>query len=308
MTTGERGATPPDAENYLDLSGVAEESSGPHFDVVLRGYDRRQVDDHVAGLRRMVSQLRAQLAVRERRRAPAAGPEAGSQAGSETVPEGGLPTQPGPDARTAGTSGAQPDMVGAFNDRLRGILQAAEQEAQSVRSRAAESLLAEHADSRAALADLRSQRDAVFDELMRTKARLDDLVSHAGRPSGHPYGGGGRPWGGQGPGSRGPYAGPGGPRNGGGPGGNGGVPGGGPPTWGAEPRGQQPTAGGAGGAGAGTAGAADPDEDADADATGVDAETAGDHGSTIVALEPVHPDAVLSRRAGSDRSGDSPSG
>ena len=68
MTTGEQGRTPPDAEHYLDLSGIEEDSPGPHFDVVLRGYDRRQVDEHVAGLRRMNAQLRAQLAVRERRR------------------------------------------------------------------------------------------------------------------------------------------------------------------------------------------------------------------------------------------------
>ena len=35
MTTGEQGRTPPDAEHYLDLSGIEEDSPGPHFDVVL---------------------------------------------------------------------------------------------------------------------------------------------------------------------------------------------------------------------------------------------------------------------------------
>ena len=46
-----------------------------------------------------------------------------------------------------------------------------------MRSKAAESLLAEHAESRAALADLRSQRDAVVDELVRLRGWLDEVVS-----------------------------------------------------------------------------------------------------------------------------------
>jgi hypothetical protein len=188
MTTGEQGRTPPDAEHYLDLSGIEEDSPGPHFDVVLRGYDRRQVDEHVAGLRRMNAQLRAQLAVRERRRS--AGPEAPASSGlegrvSDTIPE--ARRAPGGDQHESGdgTPGG-PDMVGAFNDRLRGILQAAEQEAQLVRSKAAESLLAEHAESRAALAELRAQRDAVVDELVRLRGRLDDIVSGPTRPSAAP--------------------------------------------------------------------------------------------------------------------------
>ena len=203
MTTGEQGRTAPDAEHYLDLSDVPEEAAGPRFDVVLRGYDRRQVDEHVAGLRRMVSQLRAQLAVRERRRGPADGGVDGSLA--DTLSEG-RPAAPAPppapattpltersDAPAGNGQGGGPDMVGAFNDRLRGILQAAEQEAQMVRSRAAESLLAEHAESRAALAELRAQRDAVFDELMRARNRLDDIVAHSGRPSAPPRGAWGAP-------------------------------------------------------------------------------------------------------------------
>ncbi|GLZ46058.1 hypothetical protein Acsp06_22430 [Actinomycetospora sp. NBRC 106375] len=181
MTTGEQGRTPPDAEHYLDLSGIEEDSPGPHFDVVLRGYDRRQVDEHVAGLRRMNAQLRAQLAVRERRRS-APGPDAAALEGrlSDTIPE--ARRTPLAEEEVAGN----PDMVGAFNDRLRGILQAAEQEAQLVRSKAAESLLAEHAESRAALAELRAQRDAVVDELVRLRGRLDDIVSGPVRPSAGP--------------------------------------------------------------------------------------------------------------------------
>ncbi|MCD2186219.1 hypothetical protein [Actinomycetospora soli] len=179
MTTGERGRTPPDAEHYLDLPDAPEEADGPHFDVVLRGYDRAQVDEHVAGLRRMVAQLRAQLAVRERRRVPEPPPTPRRELAA-TLQEGS------PSAPAAAAPSQDPDQVGAFNERLRGILQAAEQEAALVRSKAAESLLAEHAESRAALADLRAQRDAVFDELVKVKGHLDDLVANSGRPS--------RPW------------------------------------------------------------------------------------------------------------------
>ena len=204
MTTGEQGRTPPDAEHYLDLSGVEEDSPGPHFDVVLRGYDRRQVDEHVAGLRRMNAQLRAQLAVRERRRSGPGAADVSALEGraSDTVPEG-RPVPP-PDDQAMGN----PDMVGAFNDRLRGILQAAEQEAQLVRSKAAESLLAEHAESRAALADLRAQRDAVVDELVRLRGRLDDIVSGPVRPSAVPPG---PPRPAAHPGPAGPWRGPGRP-------------------------------------------------------------------------------------------------
>lgn len=191
MTTGERGRTPPDAEHYLDLPDAPEEAQGPHFDVVLRGYDRAQVDEHVAGLRRMVAQLRAQLAVRERRR-PGPDEAPGSKGVlAATLQEGARATPPPVDASAAvpepsPAPSGEPDGVDAFNERLRGILQAAEQEAQMVRSKAAESLLAEHAESRAALADLRAQRDAVFDELVRMKNHLDDLVANPGRPSAPP--------------------------------------------------------------------------------------------------------------------------
>lgn len=192
MTTGEQGRTVPDAENYLDLSDVEDDSPGPHFDVVLRGYDRRQVDEHVAGLRRMVAQLRAQLAVHDRRRTESDAETAGGLAGA--IPQARVASGQGdPEAGDGET-----DTVGAFNDRLQGILQAAEQEAQAVRSRAAETLLAEHAESRAALAELRTQRDGIVDELVRLRGWLDEIVSHPGRtPSAPPpaMGRAPRPWG-----------------------------------------------------------------------------------------------------------------
>ncbi|MDD7940652.1 hypothetical protein PHK61_19695 [Actinomycetospora lutea] len=271
MTTGEQGRTPPDAEHYLDLSGVEEEAPGPHFDVVLRGYDRRQVDEHVAGLRRMNAQLRAQLAVRERRRNGPGAADASALEGrvSDTLPEARR-------SASADDPGAgNPDMVGAFNDRLRGILQAAEQEAQLVRSKAAESLLAEHAESRAALADLRAQRDAVVDELVRLRGRLDDIVSGPVRPSAVPPGPP-RPSGPPGPG--GPWRGPGRPP---------GPPGPRPPApYGAAPPVGPPGVGGDPGAeDTVTVAAADAPADA-ADTAGTAADTAADTADAVPAVAP----------------------
>src|ERR1700759_680810 len=127
MTTGERGRQAPDAEHYLDLPDAPEEADGPHFDVVLRGYDRTQVDEHVAGLRRMVAQLRAQLAVPERRRA---GPQQAATGRTDLAPtlQEGPRTPPPPVEASAAappapsSSGSEdPGGVEAFNERLRGI-------------------------------------------------------------------------------------------------------------------------------------------------------------------------------------------
>src|ERR1700759_5093946 len=103
MTTGDQGRTPPDAEHYLDLSDVEDDQPGPHFDVVLRGYDRRQVDDHVAGLRRMGGQLRGQLAVRQRGSGPPG-------VAAETIPEARPPSDHA-GADHDGSSGESDDMV-----------------------------------------------------------------------------------------------------------------------------------------------------------------------------------------------------
>ena len=106
----------------------------PHFDVVLRGYDRRQVDEHVARLQRVIARMRADLEM------------ARSRAGSPTCPPpGGMPStggqqrptpRPRPGARTASQGGA-PDVVGSFTDRMQSILQAAEEEAAEIRNRRA---------------------------------------------------------------------------------------------------------------------------------------------------------------------------
>ena len=56
MTTGEQGRTPPDAEHYLDLSGIEEDSPGPHFDVVLR---RQPLGEQPAQLFRSTEHLGA---------------------------------------------------------------------------------------------------------------------------------------------------------------------------------------------------------------------------------------------------------
>ena len=45
----------------MTVEGGDRSLGAPRFDVVLRGYDRRQVDEHVARLDRVVARMRADL-------------------------------------------------------------------------------------------------------------------------------------------------------------------------------------------------------------------------------------------------------
>jgi hypothetical protein len=150
----------------------------PRFDVVMRGYDRRQVDGHISSLHRVLSRVRGDL---KAALMPAAG----------TLPhtgQGGR-LRPAPRPRADG-SGPQ-DVVGSFTDRMQSILQAAEEEAAEIRARAkAEVNAAEEraVSSRAAarpdegsggttLADLIRQRDAVLADLTRLRGQRESLLS-----------------------------------------------------------------------------------------------------------------------------------
>jgi syndecan 1 len=151
----------------------------PRFDVVLRGYDRRQVDEHISQLHRVLSRIRGDLQA-ARMHAAATPPHTG---------QGGR-SQPTPRPRTDGSG--PPDVVGSFTDRMQSILQAAEEEAAEIRARAkAEVKAAEEravSSSRAAartdedsarttLADLIRQRDAVLADLKRLRSQLESLLS-----------------------------------------------------------------------------------------------------------------------------------
>src|SRR6201991_3098913 len=58
----------------------------PRFDVVLRGYDRRQVDEHVGRLQRVVARMRADLEAARSQPLPVVPPPAGFGQGGPLPP------------------------------------------------------------------------------------------------------------------------------------------------------------------------------------------------------------------------------
>lgn len=162
----------------------------PRFDVVLRGYDRRQVDEHVARLQRVLGRMRADLDAARSQPFPAVRPQG--------MPPGGFPPpmpqnerpRPTPRPRPGGLPAPEgsPDMIGTFTDRMQSILQAAEEEAEEIRGAArvaaqreveAARAAARHDNetARAELADLVRQRDEVVAELTRMRGQLEGLLS-----------------------------------------------------------------------------------------------------------------------------------
>src|SRR4030081_2240483 len=106
----------------------------PRFDVVLRGYDRRQADEHVARLQRVLSRRRAALERPRRHPTPLVrSPSVGPPAPGQQVPPGARP-RPTPRPRPGGPMppGESPDMINNFTDRMQSILQAAEEEAAEI--------------------------------------------------------------------------------------------------------------------------------------------------------------------------------
>jgi hypothetical protein len=150
----------------LDTDG--ESSAGPRFDVVVRGYDRRQVDEHIADLERTMSRQRAELEqARESGRAGQANGTAnplftGGKAGGDS---GGL----------------SPDMITAFTGRLQAILQAAEEEAEDVRTKARNYARKEEEAGRARLAELERRRESMLADLNRVRTQLDGVLSAANK-------------------------------------------------------------------------------------------------------------------------------
>src|SRR5690242_11220721 len=148
----------------------------PRFDVVLRGYDRKQVDEHVARLQRVLARMRADLEMARSQPLPLVPPPGfGPGPGLPPPP----PHGPGPrPRRTPGPRGDQGDTIGTFTDRMQNILQAAEEEAAEIRATARAAARAEHESVRAELADLLRQRDALRAEVGRMRGQL----GRPGRP------------------------------------------------------------------------------------------------------------------------------
>lgn len=169
----------------MTADGSDRSFGAPRFDVVLRGYDRRQVDEHLARLQRLLGRMRSDL---DAARSQPASP---MSAGGPPTPVGGRP-RPTPRPRPDGSppTGAQ-DVVGTFTDRMHAILQAAEEEAAEIRHKARATARAEEEraaalrattraeeeTARRTLADLVRQRDAVLAELTRVRGQLEGLLS-----------------------------------------------------------------------------------------------------------------------------------
>src|SRR5919112_852316 len=112
----------------MTTDGADRSFGAPRFNVVLRGYNRRQVDEHLSRLQRLFHVLRRGL---DSTRSQAA-----------TAPPGSLGT---PRSQSDGLppGGDRPDVVGAFIDRMQAIVRAAEKEAGEIRSNAQAAALAE---------------------------------------------------------------------------------------------------------------------------------------------------------------------
>src|SRR6476620_11736693 len=135
------------------MTADASGAGAPRFDVVLRGYDRRQVDEHVARLQRVMSRMRADLDLARSQPIPMVAPHQGGYPGQGQPPAGRPRPTPRPRPRP-GAPGDTPDMIGSFTDRMQSILQAAEEEAAEIRNKARASSRAESDSVRAELNDL----------------------------------------------------------------------------------------------------------------------------------------------------------
>lgn len=151
----------------------------PRFDVVLRGYDRKQVDEHVARLQRVASRMRADLDMARSHPMLLVSPPGGIPASGGPRPAA---QQPRPGHPQPGREG--PDVVGNFTDRMQSILQAAEEEAAEIRTAAKrdagaerESARRESESMRTELSELHRQRDAVVAELTRVRGQLEGMLA-----------------------------------------------------------------------------------------------------------------------------------
>ncbi len=155
--------------------------SGPsRFDIVLRGYDRRQVEDHIGTLERTITRQRSEL---EQARGSGSGANGTSQDSAGARPGSGSLFNPptGQKAVAEGSGSSRdgaltPEMISSFTTRLQSILQAAEEEAEEVRGNARAFAHAEEQAGRARLEELERRRQAVLSELGRVRTQLDGLL------------------------------------------------------------------------------------------------------------------------------------
>lgn len=158
----------------------------PAFDVVLRGYDRRQVEDYVLAMHGTLAELRLRLAEAEDALEWSVedDQDAAPEAAEATPQPPAVPEQRMPVPFPRSVAPPPEDELIAFSDRLQAILRTAREEAQAIRAEARESAQAEQVEARRHLEALTGRRDAVLGELTRVRSTLDDLVrtDHAPAP------------------------------------------------------------------------------------------------------------------------------
>jgi hypothetical protein len=136
----------------------------PRFDVVLRGYDRRQVDAYVSRLQRIVAVMRSELGANESGRIT-------------DTPSGGTRPRPSPRPRPHPAADAGPDTIDSFTERMQSILQAAEEEAAEIRRQARRSVQADEEGLRRRLGELVRQRNIVLGDLNRLRSQIETMLS-----------------------------------------------------------------------------------------------------------------------------------
>ena len=84
----------------MTADGADRPGGSPRFDVVLHGYDRKQVDEHIVQMQRVMGRMRADIDALRNRPMPAPAPVpppggfAGAPPGPQSAPAG--PPRPGP--------------------------------------------------------------------------------------------------------------------------------------------------------------------------------------------------------------------
>jgi syndecan 1 len=149
-----------------------DQASSARFEIVLRGYDRRQVEEHISTLERKIAQQRTDLEKARRSPEPGAASSNGASAETSVFDSGAKPKS----AASSTGSALNPEMISSFTSRLQSILQAAEEEAEEVRGNARAFAQAEEQASRARLEELERRRESVLSELGRVRTQLDGLL------------------------------------------------------------------------------------------------------------------------------------
>src|SRR5882724_1605909 len=156
-----------------------ETAAAPRFDVVVRGYDRRQVDEHIAGLERTLARQHTEL---EQARGSANGTNGANGTAQARSGAAALFNAGTGSSRPAGTdssTGLTPEMISAFTTRLQSILQAAEEEAEEVRTNARNYARKEEEAGRTRLAELERRREGMLADLNRVRGQLDTVLTGA---------------------------------------------------------------------------------------------------------------------------------